>query len=231
MARPVKMDHDFMLSLTQAYYAEKCNGDPKMLKIPKIGEYIRSKGYEINDYLIRRNSKIIEYINCMNEKNEQKRITIVSVFRDMDVDEFLKKNYSLDKMKKALIERQNYYMEVAHSASLIIEENKKLKTKINKLEKELSELEEELESTSLDRTEVLKGFHDAKKKARVLMDLVDTYLYPEIANELLAQKGIIRKNEGVVDTEKLSNEIVTAETDITKLQNNIVRSLFDVFKN
>lgn len=227
MARPTKMDPEIMLSLAQQYYAEKCNDNLELLTIPKIGEYIRSKGYDIQDYLIRRNEKIKEYISSLKKQKEKITITTVSVFKDMDVDNFLKKNRTTQSLKKALIERQNYYMEVAHSANLIFEENKKLKKKLEKLEKEIASLEQELESTASSRKETLSGFHDAKRRVRVLQDLVETYVYPEIANELLVQRGILKKTESIVDPKVVDEMLVKPADDISKIKSNVIKGMFE----
>lgn len=55
MARKIKIESDTLISLIEQFYAEKCDGDAEQLKIPQIGEYVRSKGYDVADYLIRRN--------------------------------------------------------------------------------------------------------------------------------------------------------------------------------
>ena len=228
MARRKKMDDEQMLLLAQQYYAEKCNDNIALLTIPKIGEYIRSKGHDdIEDYLIRRNEKIKNYINTLKEQKDAIAITTVSVFKDMDIDDFLKKNRTIPALKKALIERQNYYMKVAHSASLIFEENKELKKKLEKLEIEISSLEKELESSSTTNKETLSGFHVAKRRARFLQDLVETYVYPEIANELLVQNGILKKTENIVDPSIVNEKLVKPTNDVSKIKSNLIKGMFE----
>lgn len=227
MARPKKMDDEFMLSLAQQYYAEKCSNNIELLKVSKIGEYIRSKGYDVQDHLIRRNELVREYIDSIKADNETAKIKIVSVFNDMDVDDFLKRNRTQQALRTALVERQNYYMQVAHSASLIFKENKKLKEKLEKTEKEISLLEQQLESSDFAKKETLKGFHEAKRKARILQDLVETYVYPEIANELLVQKGILKKTEGMVDPKVVEENLIRPADNVRKIENKLIKGLFD----
>lgn len=227
MARPKKMDDDIMLSLAQQYYAEKCNGNVDLLTLPKIGEYIRSLGHDVDNHLVRRNDKLKAYIDSLKEQNEKAKITTVSVFKDMDIDDFLKKNRTTQSLKKALVERQNYYMEVAHSASLIFDENKKLKKKLEKLEKEISSLEQELESAASAKKETLAGFHEAKRRVRILKDLVNTYVYPEIANELLVQRGILKNTEKIVDPKVVEDKIVKPSDNISKYESQLIKGLFD----
>ena len=49
--------------------------------------------------------------------------------------------------------------------------------------------------------ETLKSYHDVKRRVRILQDLVETYVYPEIANELLVQRGILGDDR--IDDEKV----------------------------
>lgn len=227
MARPTKMDSEIMLSFAQQYFAEKCNGNIELLTIPKIGEYIRLHGHDIQDHLVRRNRKIKDYINSLKEQNEKATITTVAVYKDIDIDDFIKKNRTERSLKKALVERQNYFMNVASSATLIFEENKKLKKKVDQLEKEISLLEQELESTAFAKKEALTGFHDARRRVRILQDLVETYVYPEIANELLMQNGILKKSESMVDPEIVEENLVKPSDDISKLENKLIKGLFE----
>ena len=227
MARPKKMDDDTMLALAQQYYAEKCYGNVGLLTFPKIGEYIRTKGYCIQDHLIRRNEKIRNYIYTLKEQNEKAKITTVSVFKDMDIDDFLKKNRTTKALRTALVERQNYYMELAHSASLIFDENKKLKKKVEDLEKEISSLEQELESKDSVTKDTLADFHEEKRRVRVLKEIVDTYVYPEIANELLTQRGILKKTDRIIDPKVLEKNILKPSDDISKYENKLIKGLFN----
>ena len=123
MARPKKMEDEDMLALVQKFYIEKCRSNPAKLKIPAIGNYIRSLGYDIDDFLIRKNRIVREYINSTKNTQVQTAVTRVAAHRDIDVDAFLAHNSSPQALRKALIDRDNYYGVIADSAVLIFKEN------------------------------------------------------------------------------------------------------------
>ena len=70
MARKVKIDTETLISLVGQFYDERCDNNPAALKIPAIGEYIRSQGYDVADYLIRRNQEVRNYIAKLQENTE-----------------------------------------------------------------------------------------------------------------------------------------------------------------
>jgi hypothetical protein len=131
MGRKAKIESSKLISLIDQFYAERCFDDNELLKIPEIGKYIRSKGYDVADYIIRRNSEAKKHIKELKEDTEETHIYTVSVYRDIDMDSFLMKNNTNEKLKKAIIERENYYRKVTNSASYSFKENKHLKCLVN----------------------------------------------------------------------------------------------------
>lgn len=226
MARPTKMDQEQMLIFTQQFYAEKCDNNPELLTPAEIGKYIRSQGYDIADYLVRRNPLIRDYIDKMKNQNVLAKITTVSVYMDVDIDELLRKNSTPNKLKKALIEREAYYMELAHSASIIFAENKKLKAKIKSLESRLDELETTFSDKEQVSKEVLADYKAAVTNNRIYKDIIDTYVCPEIANELLKKQGLIKETAGYLDAEKVHNGVLKADDNVKSFKNNIIKGLF-----
>lgn len=227
MARKEKIDSETLISLIDQFYAEKCDGDAGQLKIPHIGEYVRSKGYDVADYLIRRNEEAKAYIKKLHENTEEVYIHTVALYRDLDMDAFLMKNNTKEKLKKSLKERENYYREVTNSASYSFKENKRLDQQVKELKKRIKELEHELESAESKGAEIGSNNRNYKAENRKLREIIDTYVYPEIANELLKQQGLLKLTTGIINTEVFENEIAAAETDITEIKSKVIRGLFD----
>lgn len=100
MARKEKIDSDTLISLIDQFYSEKCDGDAGQLKIPQIGEYVRSKGNDVADYLIRRNEEAKAYMKKLQESTEEIHIHTVAVYRDLDMDAFLVKYNTKEKLKR-----------------------------------------------------------------------------------------------------------------------------------
>ena len=227
MARRAKIDSDTLISLIDQFYAEKCDGNTGLLKIPQIGEYVRSKDYDVADYLIRRSDDAIAYIKKLQESTEETHVHTVAVYRDLDMDAFLMKNNTKEKIKVALKERENYYREITNSATYSFKENKRLEQQVNELKVKNKKLEEELESLESKGTNLGKDNRNYKAENQKLREIIKTYVYPEIANELLKKQGLLKDNPGVIKLDELESEIATAETDITGIKSNIVKGLFD----
>ena len=227
MARKIKIDTETLISLVGQFYAEKCDNNPAALKIPAIGEYIRSQGYDVADYLIRRNQDVRDYIIKLQDNTEETYINSVSVYRDMDINAFVEKNNTPSKLIKAIKERENYYREVTTSAAYCFQENKKLQRKIQDMEKRIKELEASMAKDEGAYSETSRLYKELKAENVQLRNIVDTYVYPEIANELLKKQGLLKTTAGIVDAEKVEESIISSDTDVAQIKNNVLKGLFD----
>ena len=59
-----------------------------------------------------------------------------------------------------------------------------------------------------------------------LRTFIDTYVNPEIANELLKQEGLLKTTAGIVSADAVVENIVRSDSNIAP-KNTIVRNLFD----
>lgn len=227
MARKTKIDTDTLLSLVGQFYAEKCDNDASKLKIPAIGEYIRSLGYDVADYLIRRNQSVKEYISNLKDNSENFYISSVSVYRDIDIRAFLEKNNTPDKLMKAIKERENYYRELTNSAAYSFQENKKMKLKISDMEKRIRELESACENYQVKLKEISTKYKDLQEENKSFRDIVDTYVYPEIANELLKKQGLLKNTAEMVSMDKIEETIISSDTDVQNIKSNVIKGLFN----
>lgn len=227
MARKVKVDSDVLIGLIDQFYAEKCDGNAKQLKIPQIGKYVRSKGYDVADYLIRRNENAKEYIKRLQECTEESHVHTVVVYRDLDMESFLEKNNTKDKLKKALKERENYYRTITHSASYSFKENKRLEQQLIEYKKRIKELKDMLEITERKATDIFSDNKNYKSENQKLREIINTYVYPEIANKLLKQQGLLKNSAEIVNTDVIKDEIISADTDITGIKSKIIKGLFE----
>jgi hypothetical protein len=227
MARKKMIETDALLSLIDEFYTLKCDREASLLKIPAIGEYIRSKGFTVQDYLLRRNDDVRNYIDKLHTTLEETHIKTVSVYRDIDIDAFLQKNCTTSKLRKALIEREYYYREITDSAAHSFKENKRLEQESRELKKQNNELSLELDEKSKAVSTFVSNNRLLTKENKVLREIINTYVYPEIANELLKKSGLIHETAGIVDENLVGETIVSAYTDVTKIKNKVVKELFD----
>lgn len=227
MARKAKIDTETLISLIGQFYAEKCDKNPTALKIPAIGEYIRTQGYDVADYLIRRNQDVRDYITKLQENTEETYINSVSVYRDIDVKAFVEKHNTPPKLMKAIKERENYYREITTAAAFFFQENKKLQKKSQDMEKRIKELETIISSSESDFSELSGTCKALKMENKQLREVIDTYVYPEIANELLKKQGLLKTTAEIVDIEKVAETVISSDTDVSQIKNNIIKGLFD----
>jgi len=227
MGRKAKIESSKLISLIDQFYAEKCIDDNEQLKIPEIGKYVRSKGYDVADYIIRRNSEAKRHIKELKEDTEEVHIYTVTVYRDIDMDSFLMKNNTNQKLKRAITERENYYRKVTNSASYSFNENKQLKRQISKLKKQISEIKVNLNKAENTKSEIENDNKKYIAENRKLRDIINTYVYPEIANQLLKENGLVKNNSDIVDSEVINKEVFNSETDVDKIQKKVNKGLFD----
>ena len=121
-------------------------------------------------------------------------------------------NDTESKLRNALIQLDNSYEEVCMSATKIYEENRRIRERNNKLlvanRKLKSEISEQhsTKNTSIKTESTLKKEIKAlKNRIRVLLDIINTNVYPEIANELLAEKGLIKMNNSIISNSGKTN--------------------------
>lgn len=227
MGRKKTIDTDELISLIDEFYTMRCNRDASLLKLPAIGEYIRAKGYPVQDYILRRNELARDYIDQLRTTTEEAHIRSVSVFRDIDTDSFLQKNNTMSKLKRALIERESYYKEITNSAAFGFKENKQLKAEIIELKNTIFKLQSELSEETENRKIMKANNQSLNKEIKILRDIIDTYVYPEIANELLKKSGLINETAGIVDDSIVNKKIVSSNTNVANIKNTVVKGLFD----
>lgn len=148
------------------------------------------------------------------------------VFRNLDVDSFLSKNTSPAALKKALVKRDLYYRQISESARYCIGKYNDLDDQISSLTNEINVLKQTNDSLNDQNIFLNERLQEQKEEIRKLRIFIDTYINPEIANELLSQTGLLKTTSGIVSSEAVENHLIKADTEIP-LKNNIIRNLFD----
>lgn len=231
MARPKYIEDRVLLELIKKYFYEECNANIKKLKASEIVKYINCHGYP--DYpatTLRRTPAAMEYIEELKKAiNDDDYITIES-YRTIDAAALVDSNRSRDKLISAITERDCYYKKIADSAFYHIEKYKKLKEKYEQEKENTNALITkitELENLLTEYKTEMKILHSDLSAYK---SVIETYVYPEIANELLIKEGAIRKTETLLKDEILENNLITSTTNIkkaSKMKSNVIKGLFD----
>lgn len=227
MGRRSKIDDSVLAALFDQYFVEKCESEPGNIRIPEFAEYVRSNGYpDIQDYLVRRNETVRKRIAEIKEDAETAMIQSVVVFRSLDVEEFIRKNSSPAALKRALSEREAYYRRLSESAAYCVKHFKELSDKINSLMMKNADLQQENEQLSEEITSMKEALKSTDSSLKKLREIIDTYVYPEIANELLKNEGMLKNTAGIVSDETVETQVIHADTEI-RPRSKIINNLFD----
>ena len=230
MARPKTVEDNIILDLIEKYYLEKCGGNSAKLKLPDIADYIAKEtntSYKVTQ--LRRNSAAREYIDVLKDTVEQKQLSVVVTFKSLDIDNFLIKNRTKSSLKTALSELDSYYKTIADSAVELNRNSKEIQDRLTKIEKEKNLFQKELELAENKIQELKKELNQYRINNDALSTVVNTYVYPEIANKLLEKEGFLTNTNDVIIDIALEENIVTTNTDIFS-ESNVIQGLFDKYK-
>lgn len=188
-----------------------------------IGEFAREKGYTVEDYIFRRNELARKMIDSISKTADEEAFFNVSVYHALDLDDFLTKNNTIDKLKAALTQRDQYYAKVARSAAKAFEENSKAMAENKRLLEKNTELNEKLEKKqeAADSAQL----REKNKEIASLRRIIKNYVYPEIANALLASEGLLENNVSAIDEEELSKKTISADTDVPEFTSAILNDM------
>lgn len=189
-----------------------------------IGEFAREKGYNVKDYIFRRSELARGMIDSISKMVDEETFCTVSVYHALDLDDFLAKNRTLDRIKESLTQRDQYYAKVARSAAKVFNENSKILAENKRLLEKNAELEKELQ-----RKQEAADYAQLREKDKEITSLrriIKKYVYPEIANAILASEGLLEINTEVIVDKAISKSIVSAETDVPDFASKVLDDMF-----
>lgn len=220
MARPKKIQSDTLINLINQYFQDN-DKNPKLLRYSDIAGYLRQSGYDIKEYDIRRDKEVSTFIKQLIEKTTlQYQINELFVFKNLDVDEFIKKNFSLPALKKALVERDCYYFKLYEAVCKLNNEHIALKNKILDLENEVNLLTKENTDINAQKSSYIDNLHNLKKENKMLRNILKINVYPEIANMLLKEQGLLKDGDEIISPENYKHLISDSTSIISSIQNN-----------
>lgn len=208
MARPRSFTEDELIALINEYYLEYPN---KMIKTSDLERYAKTHGRpNFRAYSIRRCPKAKQYIDQINANNQMTLETTIVTWRQLDVDAFLNLNRSRNDLKNALIQRDNYYGEVCRSAGEFLRDKEHLEDKIRRMKSEINDLKNQVAELEQMNTKRINQYSQVmlSKMKKVL----DTYVYPDIANEILKKEGLGSLFGLYVNPESVESEMITPES-------------------
>lgn len=211
MARPKQIEDDVLLDLIKKFFNDECRGNIKKLKASEIVKYINANGYP--DYpatTLRRTPIAMKYIEELKATVvDEHYVTSVS-YQTIDAALLVNTNRSRDTLIKAITDRDNYYKMIADSAAQTFERYYTLSRKYDTEVIARKKLEDTVSALKELNSENKKRIQELEKELKAYKSVVETYVYPEIANELLTKEGAIRQTDEIIKADSLENDIITA---------------------
>ena len=208
MARPRLFTEDELIALINEYYLEYPN---RMIKTSDLERYARTHGrLNFKAYSIRRCAKAKQYIDQINASNQVTLETTIVTWRQLDVDTFLNLNRSRNDLKNALIQRDNYYGEVCRSAGEFLRDKEHLEDKIRRMKSEINDLKSQIAELEQMNTNKINRY--SQEMLSKMKKVLDTYVYPDIANEILKKEGLDSLFGLYVNPESVESELITPES-------------------
>lgn len=201
------------------------------IRIQTVGGELRGVSIDLNNELNLR-SDLLSVGGIKKERTARVPDIFLTAYKNAyDIyAEYMEGNRSRDKLISAITERDCYYKKIADSAFYHIEKYKKLKEKYEQEKENTNALITkitELENLLTEYKAEMKILHSDLSAYK---SVIETYVYPEIANELLIKEGAIRKTETLLKDEILENNLITSTTNIkkaSKMKSNVIKGLFD----
>lgn len=204
MARKKSISDDELIHLFEQYLISQCSCDLSLVKIPRFGDYVRNHGYQnVADTTIRRNKRFRDFLKESEIKYQDENYETVITYKTIDPDNFMAKNRTPGAMKRALVEISQYYKKIANIAASYKQEADKLRG-----------LNSELQSTNEDLKQKLQRENELSDENQKLLQIIKASVYPEIANELLKEEGLLKYSQRVISEDFLADNIITADSEI-----------------
>lgn len=208
MARPRSFTEDELIALINEYYLEYPN---RTIKVSDLERYANTHGYpNFKAYSIRRCPKAKQYIDKINADNQVTLETTIATWKQLDVDAFLNLNRSRSDLKNALIQRDNYYGEVCRSAGEFLRDKEHLEDKIRRMKSEINNLKNQVAELEQMNTNKINRY--SQEMLSKMKKVLDTYVYPDIANEILKKEGLDTLFGLYVNPESVESEMITPES-------------------
>lgn len=224
MARQKTLQDDVLIRLLDEY---RLDNPGVKIKLPEFGEFVRSKGYPVQDYTIRRSGELREYLEKINRGAEEEICSELVTYKTLDADALLDSHRTKGSLREAILVRDRYYARIAANAADAISAKKAAEKRANELALRVAELEEHLAKVQAQADRA-----DIRQKNEViarLKKLLDSYIYPDAANAILKREGILEVVSSVVPAEQMQKHTITADTEVNFSEYESVNELFGGF--
>ncbi len=239
MARNKTYDTDDVILAIDNYFNFICRGDVNKLIMTKICNYLNENGFpDVNDRKLNRDPLVREHIIKLKDTERDDELNELITYKTLDVDDFLKTNSSIEKLRKALVIRDNYYSNVSRIAINKIEDANHSMNELNEKLLELEKIKEENAQLKGNLAEKRKAVKILEVENKNYKDYIDKTMLPELANQILRNEHILVGGECMVTETAIADMVIQDDASIdevfdsikrkeSKFKNNLISGLFD----
>lgn len=195
MARPKKTDSDELLAIVDSYFTTEAAGNPSKLKCSLLEEYAVRLGKPIKAYDFRRDEKVrqrIEELKTLVKNENGMGIQLGNPYKNLDVARIMKARQDPDELRKVLGELDSYWKHIYESTLEIRRDAETADARKKHLEEEHTALLHEKEALQKSYMDSRAEIRRLTIENRYLRKMLRTYLYPALANEILADENQLK---------------------------------------
>lgn len=237
MGRNKAIEDSVLIELIKEYWGKNCCGDQRKLKLTAITRYINENGYP--DYAVeslRRNENARAYIDVLARDSRDTAQRVVAAYKTIDIDVFLDTHKTRASLKQALTELDGYYSLVSEAAAAVEKRYRNLEKEYAALLQEVKNLSDENLRLSQLEEPMKAEIKSLKEEKRALQSVVNDYVYPDIANELLVRMGVLTNVDSVIKVSGLDEMLITGDTVLDKndkpvFGSNVIEGLFKILED
>jgi hypothetical protein len=187
MARPKKTNTADLLRIVDSYLEK--HGDVSKLKCSNLGKHAAALGFDAKAYDFRRDEAVRRRIDELNgdASNEQAGAL---VYKNIDANAFITNYPTRATLKAALLELDANWRRVYERSIAVAAENIALLSENNSKKRTITELSDEIASAQDELKSLKRLSVEQQSEIRYLRSVLETHLYPALADELLRRDGI-----------------------------------------
>ena len=238
MARPKKAITPDMLRIVDSFY--ESHGDAFKIKFKSLEYHAKTLGLDIKEYDFRRDETV--KLRIAELKNLQETLGLSLAYKTLNADALINSNPTRASLKAALVELDSSWRAVYDRAVMLSSENTALLSEKHSITRDVDTLRSQNINLKDSICELRQKSAALLAENRYLKSVLENWLYPDIASEILKRERVIEYTDSKVtdavmealadkDEPASLNQIVAQDSErMTKAQSLIERMKSQVVK-
>lgn len=191
MARPRKTDSFVLLQIIEDFYEKNGDGAFAKLKYRRLEQYAAEKGCAAKEYDFRRDNTVRKRIDELRKLAESPSCGASTVaYKTLDYDGIIKNCSTIEELRSRMLDMDRYWKRVYDAAVSSSAEIAELTLEKGRMVTELMRLEKENAELKSGQAGSVRDVHALQRENAYLRRMLRTYLYPELAGELLRENNL-----------------------------------------